>query len=69
MSAVESKGGKQKVCRALAERDEKIIKAKDAEFATERKEKDELLAKKDSELATKDAEIAELKRQLAEARK
>ena len=62
LSAVESKGGKQKVCRALAERDEKIIKAKDAEFATERKEKDELLARKD-------AEIEELKRQLAEARK
>lgn len=62
-SAIESEGGKQKVCKALAERDERIKAA----FASEREEKDALLAKKDAEIEAKDAEIEELKKQLAEA--
>lgn len=62
LTAVESEGGKQKVCKALAERDERIIKAKDAEFASEREEKD-------AEIAKMKSEIEELKKQLAKANK
>ena len=58
LTASESKGGKQKMCKALEERDELIKKAKDIEFASER-------AKMDALLAEKDARIKELEEQLA----
>lgn len=62
LTAVESEGGKQKVCKALEKSYERIIKAKDAEFASEREEKD-------AEIAKMKSEIEELKKQLAEAQK
>lgn len=56
-TAVDSKGGKQQMCRALAERDEKLL-------AAERERTDALIAKKDQMLADKDNEILKLKAEL-----
>ena len=75
-SAVESGGGKQKMCRVLEEKYKSIRaeaeKNKDAEFALERAEYEKqhradeiLLEAKNAELAGKDAEIARLKAELA----
>lgn len=79
LSAIQAKEEKQKMCRALEERDAIIFKEKNDLIA----EKDILIADKDAEIADKNAEIAdknaeiadknaeieELKKQLAELRK
>lgn len=76
-TAIESKEGKQQVCKVLAERDERIraemcrslaerdarIRAEVLRESAEREEK--IRAEKDLEIAAKDAEIEELKRKLA----
>ena len=72
-SAVESKGGKQKVCKALEETYNRIRAEKDAEFELERKamstefelERKAMGAEFELEIKAKDAEIEALKRQLA----
>ena len=53
-TAVDSKGGEQPLCRALAERDEKLL-------AAERERTNALIAEKDSEIASLKAELAALK--------
>ena len=53
-TAVNSKGGEQPLCRALAERDEKLL-------AAERERTNALIAEKDSEIASLKAELAALK--------
>lgn len=53
-TAVDSNGGEQPLCRALAERDERLL-------AAEREKTDALIAEKDSEIASLKAEIAALK--------
>lgn len=56
-TAVDSKGGEQPLCRALAERDEKLL-------AAERERTNALIAEKDQMLADKDNEILKLKAEL-----
>ena len=56
-TAVDSKGGEQPLCRALAERDEKLL-------AAERERTNALIAEKDQMLADKDNEIIKLKAEL-----
>lgn len=53
-TAVDSKGGEQPLCKALAERDEKLL-------AAERERTNALIAEKDSEIASLKAELAALK--------
>lgn len=68
-SAIKSKEGKQKMCRVLAERDERIRK----EVAKEYEEKQRVLEAQNEkinyEIANKDAEIERLKQLLAAASK
>ena len=71
-TAVNSKGGEQPLCRALAERDEKLLAAERertnaliAEKDQMLAEKDELLADKDKELELQKEELAKLKAELA----
>ena len=56
-TAVDSKGGEQPLCRALAERDEKLL-------AAERERTNALIAEKNQMLADKDNEILKLKAEL-----
>ena len=56
-TAVDSKGGEQPLCRALAERDEKLL-------AAERERTNALIAEKNQMLAEKDNEILKLKAEL-----
>ena len=71
-TAVNSKGGEQPLCRALAERDEKLLAAERertnaliAEKDQMLAEKDELIADKDKELELQKEELAKLKAELA----
>lgn len=57
-TAIDSKGGEQPLCRALAERDEKLL-------AAERERTNALLAEKDKELELQKEELARLKAELA----
>lgn len=61
-TAVDSKGGEQPLCRALAERDEKLL-------AAERERTNALIAEKDQMLADKNNEILKLKAELEKLKK
>ena len=61
-TAVDLKGGEQQLCRALAERDEKLL-------AAERERTNALLAEKDKELELQKEELAKLKAELERLKK
>ena len=68
-TAVDSKGGEQPLCRALAERDEKLLAAERERTNALIAEKDQMLAEKDELLANKDKELIRLKAELENLKK